>query len=114
MQPTLQVAHSHCVSLCAASSNIKTSPTPTTALRPRNPHNLELTPNQLHRIINPTPLQQLQTRLIHHDFRSVTVPHPLILKHSILPLIHILVYIDKTHKVLKTMTPSTLHTDPER
>lgn len=51
--------------------NIKTGPASTATRCQRVIHNLELTPNQLHRIIDLAPLQQLQARPIHDHLRAL-------------------------------------------
>lgn len=49
--------------------NIKASSTPTVTRRLRIIHNRKLTPNQLHRIINCAPRQQLQRGFVHSNQR---------------------------------------------
>ena len=88
--------------------NIKARTAPTTTRRPRDPRNLELTPNQLHRIIHRTPIQQLQTGLVNHNLRPIFS-----LKHSIVLFRLFLLEIRKVHEVLEAMASAGLNGDAE-
>lgn len=90
--------------------DVKASTTTTTARRRRIADNLELSANQLHCIINPTPFQQFQTGLIHDNFgaRAVACFENRIIFGR---------YrggVGEGHKVLEAMTAARFNCYPER
>lgn len=94
-------------------SYIEASSTTTTALSARYASDLELTANELHCVVYAAALEQLQTRLVHHDSCSELTSSVFILKDCIVRLVYIRC-LDQLHKVLEAMTSTRLDADPQR
>jgi hypothetical protein len=94
--------------------NIKARSASATALRARNPSNLELTPNQLHCVIHITSLEQLQARLVHDHFRPVTLSYFfLVLENRVFGCVDVF-DVDQAHQVLEAVAATRFHCYAQR
>lgn len=88
--------------------DIKTGPAATTARRQGVIDNLELAPNQLHRVVDLASLQQLQARTIHDNLRIILAQ-----EDSVFLLVY-LGQIGQAHQILKAMAATAFHRNAQR